>query len=680
MPFGEVQLIPGVNVERTPTLLQAGISQSQLIRFKDGLAQKLGGWTKFYGFAVAGVPRDLHAWEDLNQTNHLSVGTTTQLGVITSGVYKDVTPQTLTTNPAPNFTTTASSPIVTITDPGISNVTTYDSVLFNTPVAVDGLILSGLYQISVIVSTHAYKITAASNATSGVTGQGAVPVFTTTSGAAVVSVALTAHGLAVGSQINFPIATTGNGVTISGTYIVTSVTDANDFSITVTNQANAGGSFSMNGGNCQFVYYINLGPPAVGSGYGVGAYGSGGYGTGTTGSSQTGTEITATDWTSDNWGEILLACPFGGGVYQFDPTGGYQNAGLVSTAPIFNAGIFVSVQQQILMAFGSTTTLDIGIEQDPMLIQWSDIGDYTNFKDLVTNAAGSFRIPIGSKIMAGAAIANQDLFWTDLDLWAATFLGGAGTDVFSFNPIGKGAGAISLHAVQALRGNVYWMGPDNFYTTAGGVHVLPCPVWDFVFQNLNTSFTQNIRALPNTPFNEAGWAFPSAASSNGECDSYVKVNLTEPGMPWDYGTLARSAGIDQTVLGMPIQASPGGIIYKQESGNDADGQPMLASFTTGYAYLSEGEDFVFVDQAIPDFKWGFFGASQSAQIQITFNVVNFPGDVATSYGPYTVTSTTEYISVRFRGRQVSVTVASSDTGSFWRLGKIRYRYASMGRR
>ena len=92
MPFGEVRLIPGVNVERTPTLLEAGVAQSQLIRYKDGLVQKLGGWKKFYPNAVPGVPREMHAWEDLNGTNHLGVGSTTQLAIITNGVYQDIQP------------------------------------------------------------------------------------------------------------------------------------------------------------------------------------------------------------------------------------------------------------------------------------------------------------------------------------------------------------------------------------------------------------------------------------------------------------------------------------------------------------------------------------------------------------------------------------------------------------
>src|SRR5580692_12731707 len=103
MPFAGVKLNPGVNVERTPLLLEAGYSASQLIRFQDGLAQKYGGWQKFYPLSVGGVPRDLHAWEDLNQVNHLAVGTTTQLAEIANGNLSPLTPQTLTTNPTPDF-------------------------------------------------------------------------------------------------------------------------------------------------------------------------------------------------------------------------------------------------------------------------------------------------------------------------------------------------------------------------------------------------------------------------------------------------------------------------------------------------------------------------------------------------------------------------------------------------
>lgn len=687
MPFSEVRLLPGVNVEKTPTLLEAGISVSQLIRFKDALAQKVGGWSRFYSVNVAGVPRDLHAWEDLNQINHLSVATTTQLSIITSGALLDITPQTLTTNPTVNFSTIINTNTVEIVDAGISNVTTFDSILLNTPVAVGGIILSGLYQITSITGTHSYKITAATAATSTDTNTGLVPVFTTVSGSSVVTVTLAANAMSVGATVVFPLTTTGNGVTIVGAYTVIGITDANNFTITANAQANASSSFTMNAGLAQIIYYLNIGPAAGGSGFGLGAYGAGGFGTGTVPASQTGTAITATDWSDDNWGQILLSCPQGGGVYQFDPTGGFTNSGLVSSAPVFNGGLFVSVSQQILVCWASTETKDIGIEQDPMLVRWSAVGDYTDFVPLTTNQAGSFRIPIGSTIRGGMAVSNQDFIWTDLDLWSMNYQGLP--FVFGFNKIGAGAGLISSHAAQQLRGGVYWMGPSNFYSyNSSGVAVIPCSVWDFVFQNLKSgsdpvtgrAYVNNVRTLPNTPFNEVGWAFPSTASSNGENDSYVKFNITEPGSPWDYGSLPRSAWIDQTVLGNPIGTTPGGVVYQHETSNDADNGPLSASFTTGYFYIAEGEEFAVVDQVLPDFKYGTFGASAGAQIQMSFNMINYTGDTPTVFGPYTVTNTTQYVTTRMRGRQMSITIASSDVGSFWRIGKIRYRYAPSGRR
>lgn len=316
-----------------------------------------------------------------------------------------------------------------------------------------------------------------------------------------------------------------------------------------------------------------------------------------------------------------------------------------------------------------------------MLVRWSDLGNYANFTASATNQAGSFRIPIGSTLRAGGAFQNQNLFWTDLDLWAANYAGFP--LVFGFNKIGAGAGAISSHAVQQLRGGVYWMGPTNFYAYDGnGLRVIPCPVWDAVFQNLLSASTYKVRAMPNTPFNEVGWLFASAASS-GENDMYVKFNITEPGAPWDIGpsgTLPRSAWIDQSVLGTPLAASPAAIIYNQESGNNADGQVLSASFTTGYFMIAEGEDFATVTQILPDFVWGTYAGAKTATIQMSFNVTNYPGDTPNVFGPFTVTQATEFIPVNFRGRQMSITVASSDIGSFWRLGRVRYRWQPSGRR
>ena len=331
--------------------------------------------------------------------------------------------------------------------------------------------------------------------------------------------------------------------------------------------------------------------------------------------------------------QILLACPEGGGIYYWDPTGGFTNASIISTGPAFNNGIFVSMGEQIVVAYGSTIHVGIGYQQQPMLVQWCDVGNFFQWAATAATQAGNYTIPIGSEIVAGLAVSNQNLIFTDLDLWAMNYIGPP--NVFGFTKIGAGMGAVSSHSVQQLRGSVYWMGRTNFYSyTSGGANALPCPVWDSVFQNINTNFLHNVRAMPNTPYNEVGWLYPSAASTSGECDSYAKMNITEQGAPWDIGPLPRSAWIDQTILGMPIGAAPNGFVYQHETTNDADGAPLNSSFTTGFFYLAEGEEFVFVDQIIPDFRWNEYTGGASAQILLTFNVTNYPGDTPVVYGPY----------------------------------------------
>mgnify|MGYP001590611338 FL=1 len=677
MPYGSVTLLPGINLEKTPTANEAGISSGQLIRFRDGLAQKMGGWQKFYSFNIAGVPRDLHAWQDLNAAQHLLAGTTSTLNMITSGSIQNITPQQLSSNFTPNFSVVANGTTVTVTDPNINNVTIYDSVMFNTPIVIGSAVISGLFPIVSTLGGTGYTIQLANAAGTTSNNTGTLPLFSVATSSNLVTVTMTAHGIATAGTIAFQATTSLSGVTIYGIFPIT-YTDANHFSITSAAQATSAATAFMNNGSASLQYFINLGPSASGSGYGTGGYGDGGYGTGVTGSDQTGSAITATDWTSDNWGQVALANAAGGPIYQYDPTGGFQTASIIATAPPFNNGIFVSNTLQILFAWGSTTNASIGQILDPMMIRWSDLSDYTQFTTKTTNQAGSFRIPIGSVIRGGMAMANQNLFWTDLDLWAANYAGYP--LVFGFNKIGSGAGLISSHAAQQFRNGVHWMGPSNFYSYSGGtVSVTPCPVWDFVFQNLNTTYQSNVRAMPNTPFNEVGWLFPSSSSANGECDSYVKFNVTEPNRPWDYGSLARSAWIDQTVLGNPIAATPTGIVYQHETTNDNDGSPITSTFTTGYFYISEGEEFAFVDDILPDMKFGTYAGSQNAQVQISFNVADWPTDTPVTYGPYVMTSTTDHIPVRFRGRMMSITVTSSDLGSWWRLGRIKYRWSPAGR-
>jgi hypothetical protein len=678
MAWATVKLLPGLNVEITPTMNTAGYSQTQLGRFKSGLFQKIGGWTKFYPVKVDGVPKAIHTWKDLAGNVHFCMGTTDDVDVITNGSYVNIQPQVLTTNPAINFATTINTPLVTIVDTAVNNITAYDSVYFNTPVSVGGLILSGLYQVTANITATSYTITAASNATATVVSPGgSIPSFTTTLGNANVTVTFAGHGLLAGDDIVFPIATTVGGITIQGRYVVQSVIDANNFTITCTSGAtSAAGPTAMNGGAAQFLYYIAIGPQAASGGYGTSTYGSGPYGIGTPIVGQTGTGLAAVDWSLDNWGELLLACPEGGGLYYWGPASGYSNMAIVSQGPVFNQGMFVSTNQQFVIMYGSTQEAVIGVYQDPLLVKWCDAGDFFNWTLSATTQAGSYRLSSGSGILAGASTQLRNLLWTDKDLWVSSYIGSS--LVFNMVKVGEGSGIIGKHAWGKIADSVFWMGQKNFFLyDNAGPRILDCTVWDAVFQDLDLTNASKSFVGVNKAFSEIFFFFPSASGGLGYPDKYAKFNIQENA--WDYGPLQRNAWRDSDVLSYPVAATNDGFIYYHENGLDADGTPLNAYFQTGYFYIDEGREKVFVDRVYPDFKWGQYNGSQNAQLLVTFYVIDEMGDTPSTYGPFTVTAATNFIEPRFRGRQIAMRVESQDVGSFWRLGAVRFRFSPDGR-
>jgi hypothetical protein len=377
------------------------------------------------------------------------------------------------------------------------------------------------------------------------------------------------------------------------------------------------------------------------------------------------------DWSLDNWGGFLIANPAGSGVFYYDTLSGGDHANVIPNAPSVSEGCFVSMPERQIICYGTTFN---GI-QDPLLVRWTDIGNLTSWVATVSNQAGSFRIPKGSKIIGGMQGPQQGLLWTDTNLWSMQYINLP--LVYSFNEIGAGCGLIGRKAMGTMTGIVYWMSQSQFFVLAGGgVQPLPCPVWDVIFQDLDTDYLSNIRCAPNSRFGEISWYYPTTGS-NGVPTKYVKYNTLL--QQWDFGTLTRTAWIDQGVFGPPIGASDNGFIYQHETSQNADGGEMDAYVQTGYFALSEGDNMTFLDQVWPDMKWGYYNGLNNANVNITFYAVDYPGQTPRIYGPYNVNQATEYISPRIRARLISIKIAGSQIDTFWRLGNIRYRLQPDGK-
>lgn len=758
MPHSSVKLLPGVDQNRTPALNEAGISESNFIRFipdRDGnaLVQKLGGWQKFYNNQIDSIVRNLHAWQSVNGIDYLAIAAQDSLNVLQNGSLSNVTPEILTVNAAVNFSTTSGSSVVTITDTG-SRITNYDSVWITTQITIGGLRLQGLYQCYQL-GTNTYNIIATDTlglplaATSTTTG-GSISSFATTINDFSVTVTLTAHGYSVGDTATFLVSTTVGGITIYGNYVVASVPTANTFTINCSNIATSTTTGSQNSGNANFIYFHGIAPHSIGTGFGVDGYGTGGFGGApspitssiqgrffnTTATSGTGSVATITfsgnckipigsivtiagvtptgyngshtvtaststtvsfvstttgaqtvagtitinsiqgisgvsDWTNDNWGEDLISCPKGGAIYNWIPSSGNPISLVIPQAPPVNEGMFVAMPQRQIIAYGST----FGGIQDNLLVRWCDVEDYSSWIGTVTNQAGSYRISKGSKIVGAIQGPQQGLVWTDIGLWAMQYIDQP--YIYSFNEIGAGCGLISNKAAGTMNGIVYWMSQSQFYRLAGaGPEPIVCPIFDVIFQNLDTDNTSKIRIAPNSRFGEVSWFYPSK-NGGGEVDSYVKYNIYLN--VWDYGSLGRTAWINQSVLGAPIGASTDRYIYQHETGYDDGTTSMDSWFKTGYMEISDGDLLTFIDQWWPDAKWGTYSGTANANILLTFYYVNYAGDTPRTAGPYTLTQATKYITPRVRGRLVAMKVESNDQGTFWRMGNMRYRWQQDGK-
>lgn len=655
---------PGINVQFTPALNEGGWSDCNLIRFRDGLPESIGGWQRASDDVIVGTARCLMAWQDLTAYPYLGIGTEQRLLVYTPGVINDITPLRATANQAPSFDTTSGLTSVTVNDAG-HGATAGDWVRIVNVIAVGGLLLQGFYLVQSVTNANAYVITAATAATATVAAGGVAARFYTTNTLTSVTVNLPAHGYAVTELFTVNISTVVGGITFSGEYAVQSVTDANNFVITSTSAASSTANGYEHAGNVRIEYLLGAGlaNSVLQTGWGTGAWGSGPWGI----SSSTAGVSPLRQWSMDAWGEILLAAPSDGSVYAWDPSGGFAPASLVATAPTINTQILVATPQRQLVCLGAEV---LGV-QDPLLIRYSDVDDYTAFTATVTNQAGSNRLPSGSAIIGGLAFDLNVLIWTDADMWSMQYQGLP--FVYGFNKVATNCGLIAQRAVATMGSRLYWMSGKGFFESTGsGAQQLDCSVWDFVFKDLDQLQTDKIFAASNTLFNEVFWFFPSASGS-GEVDSYVKFNTLE--RVWDKGTLPRTAWVDKSVFGAPIAADENALLQQHETGETADGAMLESWVQSGDVALTQGQTLITIDRVLADMRLSVGGA-----VDVTISALNYPNVTAWTKGPYEVDETSTFFRPRIKGRRANFKIEAKTLATFWRLGRMQYEWSLAGSR
>lgn len=665
MPFVPIAIKPGVNTQPTPLLSGEGWVASNLVRFLNGLIQKLGGSARISNQTLVGDARELHPIVDLAGNAYIAAGTSQRLMIYSaaSGI-EDITPVRSTSNLTAALSTTAGVASVTISDTSLSTVPVFpgDWVEIVNLTSIGGLTLQGFYQVTANLGT-AYTIATPTAATATVSNGGDVLSFTTTAGNHLVAVSLAGHTFLAGDPITVGVSTTVGGATIAGDYTYLA---SGAISVLLTPVSSATGS--ENGGAVRVNYLLQSAREGVFSpGYGIGPYGLGAYQE----ISGSVTLLELRQWSLESWGQDLIASPSDGAIYVWTPPpAGSGPAAIISQAPAQNAGAFVGMPEQILIAYGCTDP--ITGEQDPLLVRWTNQSDFTDWVASATNQAGSFRLPTGTRIVGGLQAPTQALLWTDQDLWSMQYVGFP--FVFGFNRIGWACGLVSKRAVAKIGPNIYWMSQNEFFFYDGqAVQPLRCSVWDFVFNSVDRTFPGAIFASPNAYFSEASWRFP-VAGSNGRATNYAKLNVQDG--TWDMGVWPLAASMDQSAFGAPISADYAGLLQQHETANDIDGTPMDSWALSGLVGIADGHEFVFLERLLPDFL-----LSAGGSVVVTLFFYGYPSDPSPrTEGPFIITAATEYIIPRGRGRYVQIKIESNAAGVFWRHGKSEALIAPAGKR
>jgi len=621
MPLNKFIFRPGINREGTDYDNEGGWFDGNLIRFKNGRPQKIGGWAKDTLDTFLGKARALHAWVSLGGTKYLGMGTTWKYYVKLGSNFDDVTPLRSTTSAGDvTFSASNGDATITVTDSSHGAVAN-DFVTFSGAATLGGLITAAVlnqeYQIATIVNTNSYTVEAKD--------------------------------------------TSGNTVT--------------------ANSSDSGNG----GGSVVGAYQINVGLDVfiASTGWGSGTWGAGTWGSTKTLSASNQLRLWTHDHFGENLiinprgGGVYRWVENSGTSVRAAELSGVSGANLV---PTIGLQVITSEKDRHLIVLGADPIEDSSRtgSADPMLIAFSDQENELEFEPKSTNTAGSLRLSSGSEIIGAVKARQEILIWTDTALYSMQFIGPPYT--FGINLINENTGLMAPKAAVTAPNGVYWMGYNNFYSYTGAIKKVPCTILSYVFDNFNVSQAYKVHAFTNSQFDEVGWFYPS--SSAIEIDRYIVYNYAEN--VWSYGELTRHAWLDAGVESYP-RATTDSYLYEQETGYDADGSPMTNVYIESSDFdIGEGEQFSFISRIIPDIRFLDNSSGGQVNFVLKTRNFPGDSLATNSTSVITSTTQQAYVRARARQAAVRLESDDDDvnanTSTGWRLGATRLDIKPDGRR
>lgn len=631
MPLQTIEFKPGIDKESTDYAAKGGWVDGNLVRFRKGRVEKVGGWIKLGTGYFLGIGRALHSWISLGGTRFLGIGTTFKYYIEEGESYNDITPiRTTTAAGDVTFGATNGSSTITVTDTAHGAVTN-DFVTFSGASSLGGNItaevLNQEYQITLVTSLNEYEITAVDTD---------------------------------GNTVTANSSDTGNG----GSSVV--------------------GTYQINVGLDTFV---------SSSGWGVGTWGAGGWGSSTALSAANQLRLWTHDNYGENLiinprgGGIYRWVENDGVGTRAVELSQVSGANQVPTLAL---QVITSETDRHLICLG-VDPLSGGTRTgviDPMLVAFSTSENELDFEPTATNSAGDVRLSSGSFIVGGIKSRQEILIWTDTALYSMTFIGPPLT--FAMNLVNEGSGLVGPKAAVNAPNGVYFASKTGFYFYNGSVQKLPCSVQEYVFNDLDLGQAFKCHMGVNSEYGEMWFFYPSIEDGTGEISRYVIYNYEEN--HWSIGSLTRYAWLDAGIEDLPFATATNSTqqcVFQHETGYDDYEDGMTGVFIESADIdISSGDSLAFVKKIMPDMRFIVqSGVSNDPAMNIVLKRRDYPGETLVTDSTSQITETTKFKNVRTRSRQIVLRFESDDDlsatnqkGYKWRIGSTRLDLQPSGRR
>ena len=704
-----LDFLPGIDKQDTTKGAERRFIDSNNVRFRYGLPEKVGGWSSLLPDKIVGVVRAQHPFTDLDGNRYVALGTDKFLLLYFEGQLFDITPirSSLTSS---TMATTNTSTTVTITTSSAHGASAGDIVQLDAVTLPSGTGLSASnfedkkFEITSVPSTTTFTITSSAAATASISTGGSM----TCKMYEVVGPQEQTYGYGWG------VGNWGGTVDSATTTTVNEALDATETTITLTSATAfpTAGTIQV---DSELITYTGKSSNDL-TGCTRGALGT------TAATHDNG--ATATDasdfngwgvargaslvtlepglWSLDNFGEVLVATIANSKTFTWNGGASDATSNRASTTtsgfatgnnPTSTRVSLISPTTRHLIHFGTETTIGTATTQDDMFIRFSDEEDINTYAPSAINAAGTQRLQDGTKIVGALKAKETILIWTDTALYTMKFIGAPFT--FGFEQVGTNCGLIGKNAAVEIDGVAYWMSSSGFFLFDGTVKSLPCSVEDFVYDDIDLTKGQQITAGVNNLFTEIIWWYPASGQSfNNRLVAYnylESLGAQVPGGIWYTSTEGRTSWMDSSIYPKPyatsfvssetgtfpvIQGDTGlgaTTYFEHETGvnqvNIDGSSTAISSFVQSYDFDlegqgTEGEQFLAVRRFIPDFK------TLQGTAKVTLAVKRFPSqaDSTTGLSPFSITSSTTKKDTRARGRYVNIKIENDDVDQNWRFG------------